>query len=110
MPRGVKRVMNLVLLAKEHCANWDPTYDRCCFAGPKFSECLLKDGERCGYFERAVLPWIAKSEDSEAVFHYHQSLKQNTAKTGQIAIENKGNKSSFARGVLCRDVKRGKHV
>ena len=97
--RGAKRAMNLLLLAKEHCANWDPSYNRCCFAGPKFTECLLKDGERCGYFERAVLPHIAKTEDSDAVFHYRQALKQIRLKGYISAVQTNNLGGAIEGGV-----------
>ena len=36
------------------CANFDYHYDGCLFR----DECLVLKGERCEYFERAVLPTI----------------------------------------------------
>ena len=39
------------------CANFDYHYDGCLFR----DECLVQHGERCEYFERAVLPAVADS-------------------------------------------------
>lgn len=99
MPRGVKQEMNFVLAAREHCANWDTSRDDCVFAPTtNIPECLLKRGERCGYFERAVLPGI--KTDSEATFHYKQMIEQNKAKMAQNTVGNKALTKSFVGGVL----------
>jgi len=37
------------------CANYDHHYGGCLFA----DTCLVQEGKRCGYFERAVLPTAA---------------------------------------------------
>ena len=37
------------------CANFDYHYDCCLFR----DECLVQKGQRCEYFERAVLPTIS---------------------------------------------------
>jgi len=39
------------------CANYDRHYDGCLFE----DTCLVQEGKRCGYFERAVLTTVADS-------------------------------------------------
>ena len=41
------------------CANFDYHYNCCLFR----DECLVQNGQRCEYFERAVLPTIADNTD-----------------------------------------------
>jgi hypothetical protein len=103
MPRGVRFAMNLVQVAKEHCANWD---DGKCFgwsvealknAGQGYikvlDQCCLKDGHPCDYFERCVLASRAmKREDPEVMFRYKAALEQNSLKSGLQVTENKGSK------------------
>ncbi|MCP4611835.1 MAG: hypothetical protein GY845_24295 [Planctomycetes bacterium] len=44
------------------CANFDYHYESCLFR----DECLVQKGQRCEYFERAVLPTITdNTEETE---------------------------------------------
>ena len=44
------------------CANFDYHYDSCLFR----DECLVQKGQRCEYFERAVLPAISDNAEDES--------------------------------------------
>ncbi len=44
------------------CANFDYHYDCCLFR----DECLVQKGQRCEYFERAVLPTISDNTDDKS--------------------------------------------
>jgi hypothetical protein len=65
--------MNLVQIAKDRCANWNDSNGRCFGISAEvlrgepgmvkaLDHCKLKDGERCTYFERCVLPGIPKQD------------------------------------------------
>lgn len=75
--------MNLVAIAKERCANWNDSDGTCIGWSPEMlrqelvtingksiikglvkplDHCRLKDGERCEYFERVVLPGLPRQE------------------------------------------------
>jgi len=43
------------------CANFDYHYESCLFR----DECLVQKGQRCEYFERAVLPTITDSTEDK---------------------------------------------
>jgi len=43
------------------CANFDYHYDCCLFR----DECLVQKGQRCEYFERAVLPTITDNTEDK---------------------------------------------
>jgi len=43
------------------CANFDYHYESCLFR----DECLVQMGQRCEYFERAVLPTITDNTEDE---------------------------------------------
>jgi hypothetical protein len=77
--------MNLVQIAKERCANWNDSNGRCFGISAEvlrgepgtikaLDHCKLKDGERCSYFERCVLPGIPKQE--RANIHYGLELEK----------------------------------
>jgi hypothetical protein len=44
------------------CANFDYHYESCLFR----DECLVQQGQRCEYFERAVLPTISDNTEDES--------------------------------------------
>ena len=44
------------------CANFDYHYDSCLFR----DECLVQKGQRCEYFERAVLPTISDNTEDNS--------------------------------------------
>ena len=44
------------------CANFDYHYDSCLFR----DECLVQKGQRCEYFERAVLPTITDNDEDKS--------------------------------------------
>ena len=78
--------MNLIQIAKERCSNWNDSNGRCFGWSPEVlrgeagtiqarDHCRLKDGERCDFFERCVLPGLPR---------------QDRAKMGEFALENKG--------------------
>jgi len=46
-----KKEKDLTKFLKDNCANWDNYYQSCLFA----DSCKVFDGQRCGYFEKAVL-------------------------------------------------------
>ena len=46
-----KKEKDLTRFIKDNCANWDNHYQSCLFA----DSCKVFDGQRCGYFEKAVL-------------------------------------------------------
>ena len=51
-------------LVKQACANFDvPTGECICRPG---KSCLVKDGDRCRYFERAVLPVADEAPPADA--------------------------------------------
>ena len=50
------------------CANYDHYYDECLFA----DECLVQQGKRCGYFERAVLPTAEDMGLTEQVYSLYE--------------------------------------
>jgi len=43
------------------CANFDYHYESCLFR----DECLVQKGQRCEYFERAVLPTITDNTEDK---------------------------------------------
>ena len=44
------------------CANFDYHYNCCLFR----DECLVQNGQRCEYFERAVLPTISDNTEDNS--------------------------------------------
>ena len=69
------------------CANYDHHYDSCLFG-----DCLVEQGKRCGYFERAVLPTgnsIIRQKYEDMTGIYIQGLKVNLCSGCGIPIAPK---------------------
>ena len=50
------------------CANYDHDHGGCLFA----DACQVEQGQRCGYFERAVLPTAADTGQKEHIYSLYE--------------------------------------
>ena len=101
--------MNLIRIAKERCANWDNSTGRCFGISAEvlrgepgrvqaLDHCKLKDGERCSYFERCVLPGIPKA-DRAKMPHYGLELEKRALLAQQNQQVSEANSPSATRSI-----------
>ena len=60
------------------CANYDHHYGGCLFA----ERCKVEQGQRCGYFEQAVLPTAGQLRDGHKIIDEYQRTCQIKAPIG----------------------------
>lgn len=74
----------------EQCANWHSTVNGCIMevvGSHAEGECAVRDGKRCAYFERAVLPLAGRlAQYAEIPALYYE--KQTDGKLGVLIEQN----------------------